>query len=195
MKVICGLGNPGKEYERTRHNVGWWVLDALARRWGADTFRKDGQSLVATARVGSEVVKLVKPQTYMNASGNALVTYLRKPDFDAARDLLVVVDEVALPLAALRLRADGSAGGHNGLKSVQQHVGSGRYPRLRIGVAPLHPRAAVGDLADFVLSPFGREESAFVEAQLPRMADACECWVRDGIITAMNRFNGDVPAS
>lgn len=193
MKVICGLGNPGREYERTRHNVGWWVVDHLARRWHADAFRKDGQALVATTRVGDAVVKLVKPQTYMNASGDALVSYLRKADFDAARDLLVVVDEVALPLAAVRLRAEGSPGGHNGLKSVQRQVGSGRYPRLRIGVAPLHPRAAVGDLADFVLSPFGREETAFVEAQLPRMADACESWVRDGIVTAMNRFNGDVP--
>lgn len=194
MKVICGLGNPGKEYERTRHNVGWWVVDHLARRWHADTFRKDGQALVATTRVGSEVVKLVKPQTYMNASGDALVGYLRKADFDAARDLLVVVDEVALPLAAIRLRADGSAGGHNGLKSVQRQVGGNAYPRLRIGVAPLHPRASIGDLADFVLSPFGREETAFVEAQLTRMGDACETWVRDGIVTAMNRFNGDAPS-
>ena len=189
MKVLLGLGNPGSEYARTRHNIGWWVLDHLASRWHVDGWKRDGQALVATALVGGSTVKLVKPQTYMNLSGEVLKPYLRRPGWDPAQDLLVIVDEVALPLAQMRTRPSGSAGGHNGLKSVQQHVGSTGYPRLRIGIQPLHPRASIGDLAGFVLAPFGREESEFVEAALPRIGDACETWVRDGIAPVMNKFN------
>jgi peptidyl-tRNA hydrolase, PTH1 family len=190
MKVFLGLGNPGKEYERTRHNIGWWVLDHLARRWNVDGWKKDGQAMIATARVGESVVKLVKPLTYMNLSGEVLKPFLRRPGWDSAQDVMVVVDEVALPLAQIRVRESGSAGGHNGLKSVQQHVGSTAYPRLRIGVQPLHPRASVGNLSDFVLGQFGRDEAEFVEAALPRVGDACECWVREGIKPMMNKFNG-----
>jgi peptidyl-tRNA hydrolase, PTH1 family len=190
MKVFLGLGNPGKEYERTRHNIGWWVLDHLARRWNVDGWKKDGQAMIATARVGDAVVKLVKPLTYMNLSGDVLKPFLRRPGWDPAQDVMVVVDEVALPLAQIRVRESGSAGGHNGLKSVQQHVGSTAYPRLRIGVQPLHPRASVGNLSDFVLGQFGRDEAEFVEAALSRIGDACECWVREGIKPMMNKFNG-----
>ena len=189
MKVFLGLGNPGKEYERTRHNIGWWVLDHLARRWSADGWKKDGKAMVATARVGNEVVKLVKPQTYMNLSGEVLKPFLNRPGWDPAQDLLVIVDEVALPFAALRTRASGSAGGHNGLKSVQAHVGSTGYPRLRIGIAPMHPRASIGDLSAYVLGPFGRDEAEFMDAAMPRIGDACESWVRDGLTLTMNKFN------
>jgi peptidyl-tRNA hydrolase, PTH1 family len=189
MKVFLGLGNPGKEYERTRHNIGWWVLDHLARRWSADGWKKDGKAMVATARVGSDVVKLVKPQTYMNLSGEVLKPYLNRPGWDPAQDLLVIVDEVALPFAQIRVRASGSAGGHNGLKSVQAHIGSTAYPRMRIGIQPLHPRASVGDLSDYVLGQFGREETEFMEAAMPRFGDASESWVRDGLTMMMNKFN------
>ena len=189
MKVFLGLGNPGKEYERTRHNIGWWVLDHLARRWGTDGWKKDGKAMVATARVGTEVVKLVKPQTYMNLSGEVLKPFLNRPGWDPAHDLLVIVDEVALPFAAMRARPSGSAGGHNGLKSVQAHVTNTGYPRLRIGIAPLHPRASVGDLSGYVLGPFGREETEFLEAAMPRFGDACESWVSDGLTVMMNKFN------
>ena len=189
MKVFLGLGNPGKEYERTRHNIGWWLLDVLARRWNTDGWKKDGKAMVATARVGNDVVKLVKPQTYMNLSGEVLKPFLNRPGWDPAQDLLVIVDEVALPFAAMRTRPSGSAGGHNGLKSVQAHVGNISYARLRIGIAPLHPRASVGNLSDHVLGQFGREETEFMEAALPRIADACESWVRDGITAMMNKFN------
>jgi peptidyl-tRNA hydrolase, PTH1 family len=189
MKVILGLGNPGKEYDRTRHNIGWWVLDACARRWAADSWSKDGKAMVATARVGTTVVKLVKPLTYMNLSGEVLTPYLRRDSFDAAQDLMVVVDEVALPFAQLRTRASGSAGGHNGLKSVQQHVGGLGYPRMRVGIQPLHPRARVGDLSDYVLAPFSREETTEMDAALPRMVDALEVWIRDGLSPMMNQFN------
>ena len=189
MKVFLGLGNPGKEYERTRHNIGWWALDHLARRWSVDGWKKDGKALIATARVCDTVVKLVKPQTFMNLSGEVLKPYLNRPGWDPAQDLLVIVDEVALPFATLRARAGGSAGGHNGLKSVQAHVGSTAYPRLRIGIAPMHPRASVGDLSAYVLGPFGREETEFMEAAMPRIGDACETWVRDGLTAMMNKFN------
>jgi peptidyl-tRNA hydrolase, PTH1 family len=195
MKVFLGLGNPGKEYERTRHNIGWWVLDRLARRWDADGWKKDGKAMVATARVGTDVVKLVKPQTYMNLSGEVLKPFLNRPGWEPSQDLLVIVDEVALPFATMRTRPSGSAGGHNGLKSVQAHIGNTAYPRLRIGVAPLHPRASVGNLSDHVLGQFGREETAFMEEALPRICDACESWVRDGITTMMNKFNPPPPAA
>jgi peptidyl-tRNA hydrolase, PTH1 family len=189
MKVLLGLGNPGKEYERTRHNIGWWVLDHLVTRWHADGWKKDGKAMIATARVGDTVVKLVKPLTFMNLSGEVLRPFLNRPGWDPAQDLMVLVDEVALPFAQLRTRASGSAGGHNGLKSVQAHVGSTAYPRMRVGIAPLHPRAAVGNLSSYVLAPFGREESEIMEGAMPRFGDACESWVRDGIVLMMNKFN------
>ena len=189
MKVFLGLGNPGTEYERTRHNIGWWVLDHLARRWSADGWKKDGKAMVATARVGDSVVKLVKPQTYMNLSGEVLKPFLNRPGWDPAHDLLAIVDEVALPFATIRARPGGSAGGHNGLKSLQAHIGNTGYPRLRIGIAPMHPRASVGDLSAYVLGPFGREETDFMLAAIPRMGDACESWVRDGLTQMMNKFN------
>jgi peptidyl-tRNA hydrolase, PTH1 family len=125
----------------------------------------------------------------MNLSGEVLKPFLNRPGWDPATDLLVLVDEVALPFATMRTRASGSAGGHNGLKSVQAHVGSTGYPRLRIGIAPMHPRASVGDLSDYVLGPFGREETTTMESALPRIGDACECWVREGIGAMMNKFN------
>lgn len=189
MKVFLGLGNPGKEYEHTRHNIGWWVLDHLAGRWHADGWKKDGRAMVATARVGDTVVKLVKPLTYMNLSGEVLRPFLNRPGWDAAQDLMVIVDEVALPFAQVRTRASGSAGGHNGLKSVQAHVGSTGYPRMRIGIQPLHPRAGVGNLSGYVLGAFGREETEAMQAAMPRFGDACETWVREGIAPMMNKFN------
>jgi PTH1 family peptidyl-tRNA hydrolase len=159
VKVILGLGNPGREYEATRHNVGWWVLDHLADVWRFDRWRKDGEALTASGTLPGHRVRLVKPLTYMNLSGAVLKPYLRREGWSPAADLLVVVDEVALPLGKLRLRARGSAGGHNGLKSVQGAVGGQEYARMRIGIAPApDERQRVGDLADYVLAPFGQIE-------------------------------------
>ncbi|MGH7719664.1 MAG: aminoacyl-tRNA hydrolase [Gemmatimonadaceae bacterium] len=186
MKVIVGLGNPGRDYERTRHNVGWWVLDHLADVWHLGAWRRDGQALAVGGRVGDIIVRLVKPQTYMNLSGAALVQYLRRPDWSPATDLLAVVDDVALPVGRYRLRARGSAGGHNGLKSLEQAIGSQEYPRLRIGIRPTQPEREVGELSDFVLSPFGKSERETVASLIPRLADAVELWVREGIEQAMN---------
>ena len=188
MKVIVGLGNPGREYESTRHNVGWWVVDHLADVWRFDGWRKDGEALTSTGLVGNTKVRLVKPLTYMNLSGEVLRPYLRRPFWAAKTDLLVIVDEVALPAGEFRLRARGSAGGHNGLKSIEHHLRTQEYPRLRIGIAPEDPRTR-GDLADFVLSPFRDDEREVVLSLLPRLTSVAETWLRDGVEAAMNLHN------
>ncbi|HMF87697.1 MAG TPA: aminoacyl-tRNA hydrolase, partial [Gemmatimonadaceae bacterium] len=173
MKVILGLGNPGREYAATRHNVGWWLIDHLADVWHFDAWKKDGVSQVSTATVGGVKVRLIKPHTYMNLSGQALKNYVRRPFWSAAKDLLVVVDEVQLPVGRARIRARGSAGGHNGLKSVEQALGSQEYARLRIGVGPSEERKGIyKDLADFVLAPFARDEREDVLSLLPPLTGA-----------------------
>lgn len=188
MKVIVGLGNPGREYESTRHNVGWWVVDHLADVWRFDGWRKDGEALTSTGLVGNTKVRLVKPLTYMNLSGEVLRPYLRRPFWAAKTDLLVIVDEVALPAGEFRLRARGSSGGHNGLKSIEHHLRTQEYPRLRVGIAPEDPRTR-GDLADFVLSPFRDDEREVVLSLLPRLTSVAETWLRDGVEAAMNLHN------
>ena len=190
MKVIVGLGNPGPEYERTRHNVGWWVLDHLAGVWRLDAWKKDGQALVASGMDHGTRVRLVKPLTYMNLSGAVLKPYLRRPAWEGAKDLLVITDDVALPVGTFRIRAQGSAGGHNGLKSIQASLGSQDYARLRVGIRPEDERRMRGDLADFVLDKFGRRDTVLIEDLIPKIGEAAECWVTDGVETAMNRFNG-----
>ena len=190
MKVICGLGNPGKEYEQTRHNVGWWLLDHLADAWHLSGWRKDGDARVLDGTVRDQRVRLVKPLTFMNLSGAALKPYLRRSGWQASKDLLVVVDEVALPLGSFRLRAEGSAGGHNGLKSIQGALGgSTLYPRLRIGIRPVEERRSIGDLSDFVLSPFGKQEQRDIAELAPRLTAAVETWLDEGILVAMNKHN------
>jgi PTH1 family peptidyl-tRNA hydrolase len=193
LKVIVGLGNPGRGYERTRHNVGWMVLDHLADVWRFDGWRRDGDSVVAAGRAVGRAVRLVKPQTFMNLSGAALRPYLRRPMFDPTQDLLVIVDDAALPLGRLRLRAEGSAGGHNGLRSIEDALSSRTYARARIGVAPEDPRRRGADLADFVLSPFAKDERAELVAQMPRLTSAVETWLTDGIERAMNLYNREPP--
>jgi len=190
MKVIVGLGNPGKEYERTRHNVGWWVVDHLADVWRFDGWKKDNDARVATGMVGNAKVRLIKPLTYMNLSGAALRPYLRRSFWSAATDLMIVVDEAALPLGRYRFRAKGSAGGHNGLKSVEGAVGSQEYSRLRIGIAPEEPRER-GVLKDFVLDDFGKREEAVIRDLMPVFTEALELWIKSGITPVMNRFTGD----
>ena len=191
MKVIVGLGNPSKEYERTRHNVGWWVVDHLADVWRFDGWRKDGEARVATGSVGSVKVRLIKPLTYMNLSGAVLRPYMRRPFWSAATDLMIVVDEVALPLGRYRFRAKGSAGGHNGLKSIEGMVQSQEYPRLRIGIAPEDP-ARRGELKDYVLDEFGKRETAVVRDLMPTLTEALELWLASGITPVMNKFTGEI---
>ena len=190
MKVIVGLGNPGREYAATRHNVGWWLIDHLADVWRFDGWKKDGNSHVANGIVAGVKVRLVKPQTFMNLSGQALRNYVRRPFWSAAKDLLVVVDEVQLQVGRTRVRARGSAGGHNGLKSVEQALGTQEYARLRIGVGPSDERKGIyKDLADFVLAPFARDERDDVLALMPQLTTTIEIWLREGVEKAMNLYN------
>lgn len=183
-----GLGNPGPEYEETRHNAGFLLVDHLARRWGVDSFRRDGPSRVARVQTeAGEPVWLVKPQTYMNRSGAALAPFRGSPGFDAARHLLVLVDDVALEPGRFRLRSTGSAGGHNGLKSIEAALRSQEYARLRIGVGAKPPEW--DDLADWVLSDFTTGDRAALDEVQDAMADAVECWMLDGIEPAMNQYN------
>src|SRR5581483_7232079 len=190
MKVIVGLGNPGAEYERTRHNVGWWVVDHLADVWHFDGWRRDGEARIANGTVGNAKVRLVKPQTYMNLSGAALQAYLRRPFWSPATDLMIVVDEVQLPLGRYRFRSKGSAGGHNGLKSIEAAVKSQDYSRLRVGIAPDEDQRP-DSLADFVLDDFSAHEAEIVRGLLPTLTEALELWIRSGITPVMNRFTGE----
>lgn len=189
MKLIVGLGNPGKEYVDTRHNVGWWVVDHLADVWRFDGWRKDQNAMVSDGRVAGQRVRLVKPQTYMNLSGAILKPYLRRETWSAEKDLLIVVDEVALPVGRFRLRARGSAGGHNGLKSIEAALGNQEYARLRIGVGPPEDRQRTTNLADYVLDRMGKGESKQVEALFPDLVAQVDTWIREGVELAMTRFN------
>ncbi len=192
MKVILGLGNPGRQYEATRHNVGWWVLDHLADVWHFEGWKRDGESLVSNGTIAGARTRLIKPLTYMNLSGAVMRKYLRRPFWAPPKDLLVVVDEVQLPVGRYRIRARGSAGGHNGLKRVEMAIGNQEYPRLRIGVGPSEEGKKVyHDLADFVLAPFARDERDEIISLLPRISATIETWAREGTERAMNAHNRD----
>ena len=203
MKAIVGLGNPGPRYKGTRHNVGFDVIDALAARAGVDFESSPAAALVARARVdgsraGGEdeefgpalAILLIKPMTFMNLSGQAIGDLVRYFKIDVA-DVLVILDEVQLPLGRLRARARGSAGGHNGLKSVIEHLGAD-VSRLRIGVGRGDSRR---DLADHVLAKFDADEAAEAARMIARAADAAEVFVIGGIAPVMNQFNGGDPAT
>ena len=190
MKVIIGLGNPGRKYDGTRHNVGWWALDHLADVWHFSGWRSDGDASVVEGRLGELRVQLVKPQTFMNLSGAALRPYMRRLEWSGLQDLLVLVDDVAIPVGTFRLRASGSAGGHNGLKSIEATLGTRDYARLRIGIGPIDAQREVGDLADFVLDRFGQDERTIISDLLPRIVDAVDCWVHEGVAKAMSAHNG-----
>ncbi len=190
MKVIVGLGNPGREYAATRHNVGWWLIDNLADVWHFDGWKKDAESHIANGVVEGVKVRLVKPQTYMNLSGQALKNFVRRPFWSPAKDLLIVVDEVQLPVGRIRIRPQGSAGGHNGLKSVEHALGTREYARLRIGVGPSEERKGIyPNLADFVLAPFARDEKEDILALMPQLTSTVEIWLREGVEKAMNIHN------
>ena len=185
MKVILGLGNPGRRYERTRHNVGWWMLDHLADVWHLGRWKEERRACTAGGRLGTTHVRLVKPLTFMNLSGEVLVEYLRRSAWDAGADLLVIVDDVAIPVGTWRLRAEGSSGGHNGLKSIETQVGSRAYARLRVGIKPVDPERRISPLEDYVLSPFDEAEREAVLALRAPVADAVERWVHGGVAAAL----------
>jgi PTH1 family peptidyl-tRNA hydrolase len=182
--LVLGLGNPGPRYARTRHNVGWRVLERLVRRWQAAPAGEHPAWRAWRADRAGKLVDLVVPLTFMNASGEALEAWRERHVLDPS-GLLVVVDDVYLPLGCLRLRACGSSGGHRGLESVERIVGSD-FARLRIGVGAAPDSA---ELREHVLEEFEERETPAVDEMLERAADAVECWLAEGLVAAMNRFN------
>lgn len=191
--LIVGLGNPGRDYAQTRHNAGFLLLERLAARWGVTLApdRKFNARLGRADRPAGRVV-LCEPQTYMNASGEAVGAVSAFHKIPPER-VLVAVDDADLPLGALRLRPDGSSGGHHGLESVEQHLGTRQYARLRLGIGR---RDGDGrQIAGWVLAPFGAGEQALLEKVLQTGCEQVECWLSAGIREAMNRFNGTVDAT
>jgi PTH1 family peptidyl-tRNA hydrolase len=183
LKAIVGLGNPGNEYRRTRHNVGFEVVDELAKRWRVD-LKSSARRHARLAMVKDRDVLLAQPQTFMNLSGASVAGIMAFYKLPLA-DVLVVVDEIQLPLGKLRLRPSGSAGGHNGLKSVIGLIGT-EFPRLRIGVGRGNEQ---WDLSDHVLGKFAADERPVVERAVKRAADAVETFITDGVFAAMNQYN------
>lgn len=201
MKMIVGLGNPGREYERTRHNAGFLAVEELARRRGVAVDQNKFAAKIAKTEMNvgdgkaggstggdAQPVLLVMPQTYMNLSGRSVQE--ASAFFKVApADVLVIADDINLALGALRLRETGSAGGHNGLKDIIRALGTQDFPRLRMGVGLFSGR----DSSGFVLSPFRPHEWEIMTAEIARAADAAECWLTRGPVEAANRFNGPIP--
>jgi peptidyl-tRNA hydrolase, PTH1 family len=189
MWLIVGLGNPGYEYAWTPHNLGFLVVDFLAERHGLRVERPESKSYVGLGPIGEQDVVLAKPQTYMNLSGLAVRELAERYEAPPER-IAIVVDEVALPWGAVRIRERGSAGGHNGLKSVIGALGSDEFVRVRLGIQPDHP---VGDLAAYVLHRMRKSELEAAAELVERAADAVECMLKDGVRKAMNQFNRRPP--
>jgi PTH1 family peptidyl-tRNA hydrolase len=193
MKLIVGLGNPGREYRDTRHNVGFMVVEEIARRYALPWAQAPSQipDAFIAKRFGTEPVLLAKPLTYMNLSGDAVAALMRYYDVPA-EDALIVIDEADLPFGKLRARARGSAGGHNGLKSIIERLGTMEFSRLRLGVGRGDDRRKLGD---HVLSIFERSERAELESFITRAADAAEMFAAEGILKVMNTYNPEAAPS
>jgi PTH1 family peptidyl-tRNA hydrolase len=194
IKLVVGLGNPGKQYERTRHNVGFMVADELAKRRRAEFHRKlRFNALLAELQHSitpslHHSILLTKPQTFMNLSGESVQRIAHWLKLTPP-EVLVVVDDADLPLGTLRLRERGSSGGQKGIESIIQHLGSQDFPRLRIGIGRPAPTQAERDLVDHVLSPFEKDEAPLVKEIIAHAADAVECALQFGVTKAMNEFN------
>ena len=185
VSIIAGLGNPGRKYERTRHNVGFDALDELAARFGGVASHEKFEAKYARVRHGDRQAVLLWPQTYMNVSGRSIAAAMRFYKTDPA-SLLVICDDLALPPGKLRLRRSGSSGGQKGLKNTIEQIGSDQFARLRIGIGETPPG---WDTADYVLGRVGGEEADVIRAACVRAADAALCWLVDGVDTAMNKYN------
>ncbi len=185
MKLVIGLGNPGRKYAGTRHNIGFDVLAELGHRHNAPKSKLKFEAKITEITCGTARVLLIAPQTYMNASGRSVKSAVDFYQVDLT-DLLVVCDDMNLPLGRIRLRNSGSAGGQKGLKNICDHFHTDEVPRMRIGVGS-PPGTMSG--ADFVLRPFAKADSEVVEFSIGRAADAVECWAEQGIATAMNQYN------
>jgi peptidyl-tRNA hydrolase, PTH1 family len=187
MRLIVGLGNPGAEYEWSRHNLGFMLIDNLARESGIDVNRKECRALVGRGEIAATAVKLVKPQTYMNLSGETLACLMARHKLESPGEQLIVIsDDLALPFGTIRIRARGSAGGHNGLKSIIAALGTNEFIRLRIGIQPEHP---ITDPKRYVLDTIPRAIRAEVEKIIERGAEAIHSILRDGVLKAMSQYN------
>ena len=188
--LIAGLGNPGRDYVRTRHNVGFMVVEKFAATRRAEwSQEKKFRARLARIRADEGTLVLCLPETFMNCSGEAISALLNYYQIPQER-LLVAVDDADLGFGEVRLRANGSSGGHHGLESIEQHLGSREYPRQRIGIGRQTP--GVREITNYVLSPFAKGEAALLEKVLTRACDQIECWLREGIQKAMSRYNGSV---
>ncbi|MCE5229072.1 aminoacyl-tRNA hydrolase [bacterium] len=190
MKLIVGLGNPGRRYAATAHNMGFEVVDRLARRWGmAFRMNERYEAEIADGQLARVAAMLVKPQTFMNLSGKAVAAIARQREL-GSDDLLVITDDVNLPIGRLRIRAGGRAGGHNGLKSIIACLGSDTFARLRVGI---HPGEEIDDLVQYVLAKLPPEERRRLDTMLDLAADAVEHWVANGTVSTADRYNGMKP--
>jgi PTH1 family peptidyl-tRNA hydrolase len=185
VKVIIGLGNPGKKYEDTRHNVGFMAIDKISEKSGIPVHQGKFRALIGEGRIGTEKVLLVKPQTYMNLSGESVAEVLKfyklTPD-----DVLVIYDDLDLPTGQLRLRIKGSAGGHNGIKSLIQHMGTQEFKRIRVGIGRPEPGRSV---SDYVLQAFSASEKPAIDKAVENAADAAVMWMKEPFLEVMNHFN------
>ncbi len=186
MKLIVGLGNPGAEYERTRHNVGWQVIDAFAKKFRIELSRHEKSAMTGTGRVAGGSVMVGKPLTYMNLSGDS-VRLLVNAYLESTQDLMVVYDDIDLPLARLRIRPNGSAGTHNGMRSIISELQSENFPRLRVGIGS----AGEGNLRDYVLDEFTPDEQPAIDQAIAKAVDALVLFCRDDLKRAMNQYNKD----
>lgn len=186
MKIIVGLGNPGKQYEATRHNIGFHVIDELANRLSVPLSQSKFNGMYGITHIGAEKVMLLKPLTYMNLSGECIVPMMDYFEVED-EDIVVIYDDLDLQVGKLRLRQKGSAGGHNGIKSIIQHLGTQEFNRIRIGID--RPKNGM-KVPDYVLSRFSEEEIEEMRAAVKKSADACEDWISKKFLEVMNKFNG-----
>ena len=186
MKLIVGLGNPGTKYEKTRHNIGFIIIDALAEQWGIKLNQSKYNGLYGAGTVAGEKVVLLKPLTYMNLSGEAIAP-LAKFYKIGLEDIAIIYDDLDLPRGKIRLRQKGSAGGHNGMKSAIQHLGGDGFNRIRVGIGRPEGRIPV---PDYVLTNFGKEEQAVMAEAVKKSVEACEQWLKEPFLKVMNTYNG-----
>ncbi|MDR0880519.1 MAG: aminoacyl-tRNA hydrolase [Clostridioides sp.] len=185
MYVVVGLGNPDKEYEKTRHNVGFSVIDILAKEYGANVTKIKHKALTGECRIGNEKVLLVKPLTYMNLSGETLIDIYQYYKMDL-ENIIVIYDDIDLDTGKVRIRKKGSGGSHNGMKSIINCLGSGEFPRVRVGISK-PPKGQ--DLANYVLSRFRKEEQEDIDKGFETAAKAVDCIIRENIDVSMNKYN------
>ena len=186
MYIIVGLGNPGDKYEKTRHNVGFNVIDLLAKEYSIDVSKLKHKALIGEGRVGTEKVILVKPMTYMNLSGESVVDICNYYNVDL-ENVIVIYDDIDLDVGKIRIRKKGSGGTHNGMRSIVKCLGTTDFPRVRIGVSKPEPGR---DLANFVLSRFSKEEEVDLKDGFDKAVKAIDCIIREDIDLSMNKFNG-----